>query len=66
MKEGRLKRNRDRIIQYRRNGTFQNHEKKFFQQGGGECTKTYQQLNDKETKQFWSKIWERKGHNNPP
>ena len=28
----------------------------------GECTKTYQQSDDKETKQFWSKIWELKEH----
>ena len=25
--------------------------------------KSYQQPNDKETKQFWSKIWQRREHN---
>ena len=29
----------------------------------GKSTKAYQQLDDKETKQFWSKIWERREHN---
>ena len=28
--------------------------------GEGECVKTYQQLDDKEAKRFWSKIWEMK------
>ena len=43
--------------------TFQNNEKKFYLQVRVECTKTYQQLGDKETKQFWSKICKRREHN---
>ena len=62
-KEARLKRYQDRIKQYRQNRTFQNKEKKFYQQVRGECTNTYQQPDDKETKQFRSKIWERREHN---
>ena len=34
-KEGRLKRYRQRVKQYRQNRTFQNHERKFYQQSGG-------------------------------
>ena len=30
---------------------------------GNECTNTYQQPDDKETKQFWSKISERREQN---
>ena len=37
--------------------------KQFYQQVGGECSKTNQQQDDKETKQFSSKIWERREHN---
>ena len=42
-KEGRLKRYRKRVKQYRQNRTFQNNERKFYQQLGGSDTKTYQQ-----------------------
>ena len=62
-KEGRLKRYRDRIQKYGQNRTFQTNEKKFYQQIGGECTKTYQQSHAREAKLFLSKIWER-GDNN--
>ena len=55
-KEGRLKR-------YRQNRTFQNNERKFYQQLGGDDNKTYQQSNAKETERFWTKIWQRKQHN---
>ena len=58
-KEGRLKRYWDRIKQYRQKRTFE----KIYLQLGEECTKTNQQPNDKETKLFWSKIWERREHN---
>ena len=47
--EGRLKRYRQRIIQYRQNRTFQNNERKFYQQLGGSDMKTYQQPDIKET-----------------
>ena len=36
--------------------------KQFYQQLEGECMNTYQQTDDKETKQFWSKIWKRRGY----
>ena len=55
-KEGRLKRYRQRVKQYRQNRTFQNNERKFDQQLGGHDTKTYQQPDAKETEQFWTKI----------
>ena len=55
-KEGRLKRYQQMIKQYRQKRTFQNNERKFNQQLGGSDTKTYQQLDAKETKRFWTKI----------
>ena len=36
---------------------------KFYQQVGEECSKTYQQLDAKKAKQFWSKILECRDHN---
>ena len=57
-KEGRLKRYRQRVKQYRQNRTFQNIERKFYQQLGGDENKTYQQPNEKETERFWTKIWQ--------
>ena len=62
-KEGRLKRYRQRVKQYRQNRTFQNNERKFYQQLGGSDTKTYQQPDIKETERFWTKIWQPKKHN---
>ena len=62
-KEGRLKRYRQRVKQYRQNRIFQNNERKFYQQLGGHDTKTYQQPDAKETEQFWTKIWQPKKHN---
>ena len=62
-KEGRLKRYRDKTKQYRQNRMFQNNEKKFYRQFGGEWAKPYQQAVAREAKRFWSKIWERKDHN---
>ena len=62
-KEGRLKRYRQRVKQYRQNRTFQNNERKFYQQLGGDNNKTYQQPNEKETERFWTKIWQPKQHN---
>ena len=59
-KEGRLKRYRQRVKQYRQNRTFQNNERKFYQQLGGSDTKTYQEPDAKETERFWAKIWEPK------
>ena len=61
-KEGRLKRYRQRVKQYRQNGTFQNNERIFYQQLGGSDTKTYQQPDIKETERFWIKIWQPKKH----
>ena len=57
-KEGRLKRYRQRVKQYTQNRTFQNNERKFYQQMGGHGTKTCQQLDAKETERFWTKIWQ--------
>ena len=62
-KEGRLKRYRQRVKQYRQNRTFQNNERKFYQQLGESHTKTYQQPDAKETERFWMKIWQPKKHN---
>ena len=62
-KERRLKRYRQRVKQYRQNGSFQNNERKFYQQLGGSDTKTYQQPDAKETERFWTKIWQPKKHN---
>ena len=45
-KEGMLKRYRQRVKQYRQNRTFQNNERKFYLQLGGNDNKTYQQPND--------------------
>ena len=53
----------------RQNKTIQTKEdipqqrKIFYQQIKGECTKTYQQPDNEETKQFWYKIWEWREHN---
>ena len=51
-KEGRLKNYWDIFKQYQQNRIFQNDEKKFDQQVGGECTKTNQQTEEEnKTKQ---------------
>ena len=55
-KERRLKRYRQRVKQYRQNRTFQNDERKFYQQLGGDDTKTYQKPDARETQRFWTKI----------
>ena len=62
-KEGRLKRYRQRVKQYRQNRTFQNNERKFYQQWGGNDNKIYQQPDAKETQRFWTKKWQPKKHN---
>ena len=62
-KEGRLKRYRQRVKQYRQNRTFQNNERKFYQQLGEHDIKTYQQPDAKETERFWTKIWQPKKYN---
>ena len=43
--------------------TFQNNERKFYQQLGESDMKTYQEPDEKETERFWTKIWEPKKHN---
>ena len=63
VKEGRLKRYRQRVKQYRQNRTFQNNERKFYQHLGGHDTKIYQQLDARETERFWTKIWQPIKHN---
>ena len=62
-KDERLKRYRQRVKQYRQNRTFQNNERKFYQQLEGYDNNTYQQPDAKETQRFWTKIWQRKKHN---
>ena len=57
-KEGRLKRYRQRVKQYKQNKTFQNNERNFYLQLGGHDIRTYQQLDAKETK-----IWQPKRRN---
>ena len=42
VKEGQLKRYQDRAKQYKQNRTYQNNERKFYQQVEGEWAKTYQ------------------------
>ena len=59
-KEGRLKRYRQRVKQYR---TFQSSERKFYEHLGGSNTKTYQQPDAKEIERFWTKIWQPKKKN---
>ena len=57
-KEGRLKRYRQKVKQYRQNRTFQNNGRKFYQQLEGDDGKTYQQTDAKETDRFWTKtMW---------
>ena len=48
-KGGRLKRYRQRVKQFRQNRTFQNNERKFYQQIGGNDTRTHQQPDARET-----------------
>ena len=47
----------------KKNRTFQNSERKFYQQIGWQCIRTNQQLDAKEAKQSWSKICEDKEYN---
>ena len=60
VKEGKLKRYRDRVKQSNQNRIFQKNERKFYLLLGGECTRNYQQPDENEAKIFWSKIWQRK------
>ena len=62
MKDGTLKIFRQRVKQFGQNRTFQNKERKFYQELGGHDTKTYQQPDTKETERFWTKIWQPKKH----
>ena len=51
-KEEELKRYWNRVMKRKPNRIFQNNERKFYHQVGGECTGTNQQANAKEGKQF--------------
>ena len=51
-KEGRLKIYQQMVKQYRQNRTFQNNERKFYQQLREDDAKTYQQPDAKETERF--------------
>ena len=55
-KEGRLKRYREMVKQYRQNRTSQNNERKFYQQVGGNGKETNQQPDATKAEKFWSKI----------
>ena len=57
-KDGRLKDIEIKVKQYRKNRTFQNNEKKFYLQIGGDDKKKYQQPDAREAKQFWRKKWQ--------
>ena len=59
-KEGRLKRYRQRVKQYRQNRTFQKQRKKILSTTGR--TKTFQQPDAKETERFGTKIWQPKNN----
>ena len=61
-----IKRYRQRIKQYQTKQDIpkkKKNERKFYHQLGGHDTKTYQQPDAKETKRFWTKIWQPKMHN---
>ena len=62
-KEGRLKKISRKVKVIRQSRGFQNNERKFLQKVGGDGTKTYQQPDAREAKQFWSKIWQPTEHN---
>ena len=47
----------------KKNRTFQNDERKFYQQVSGECMRTNQKLDAKEAKLFWNIIGEHNEHN---
>ena len=49
MTEGRLKRYRQQVKKYSQSGTFQNNQRKFYPQLGGNDTKTYQQPDIRKT-----------------
>ena len=51
-KEGRLNRYRQRVKQYSQNRTFQNIERKFYQQVGGDDMKINQQPDARKTERF--------------
>ena len=58
-KEGRLKRYRNRVNQYYQNRTFQNNEKRFYQQLNGQVKNSEEaKPNANEAKRFWSNIWD--------
>ena len=65
-KEGRLKRYRQRVKHNRQNRTFQNKERKFYQQLGRDGTKIYQQPDARETQRFQTKIWQPKNITKKP
>ena len=62
-KEETLKRYKDRVRQYKQKRTFQNNERNFYLQEGGECMRTNQLTDTKEAKECRPKIWQRKEPN---
>ena len=51
------------VLSVWQNRAFQNNERKFYQQMGGDERKTYQQSDARETEEFWIKIWQPREHN---
>ncbi len=47
-------------VQYRQNRTFQNNERKFNQQLGGDHTKKNKHPDKNEPERFWTVIWQQK------
>ena len=64
-KTAKIKRYSDRISQYQQNRTFQNNQKRFYQNVDcGEKQKESQAPQSEQARDFWSSIWSKKvGHN---
>ena len=62
-KEGRLKEISTKVKQYRQNRTFQNNERKFYQQLGGCDTKTHQQPDTRENRTILDENMATENHN---
>ena len=54
---------KNKTKQKKKNRIFQNNESKFYRQVRRESTRTKQQSDSKEVKQFSNKIWDQKEHN---
>ena len=61
-KQGRLKRYRQRLKQYRKNRNFENNKRKFYKQVGRDDAKTCQHPDTREAERFWSKTLQPREH----